>query len=64
MLWFDSSRQLFAWSFDTAGGVLRAKSEPFAIGSPAGSTPALAVLPDGEIVLAQVENGNEVHVQR
>jgi hypothetical protein len=51
--------QLFGWSFDAAGVPRR---EPFAVGSFV-SRPALAVLPDGETVLAQVE-GTEVHVQR
>jgi hypothetical protein len=59
VLQFASGGQLFGWSFDAAGVPQR---EPFAVGSSV-LPPALAVLPDGEIVFAQVE-GTEVHVQR
>ena len=39
-------------------------SQPYTIGPSGVLRPSLAVLPDGEIVFAQIENGDEVHVQR
>ena len=39
-------------------------SQPYAIGPAPLSTQKLAVLPDGEIVVAQIENSDEVEVQR
>ncbi len=56
-----NGQQLYAWSFNAAGVP---ESQPYAIGAATPSRQILAVLPDGEIVVAQVENGNEVHVQR
>jgi hypothetical protein len=57
----DNGQQLYAWSFNAAG---RPDSQPYAIGPAPLSTQKLAVLPDGEIVVAQIENSDEVEVQR
>ncbi|HEY5064285.1 MAG TPA: Ig-like domain-containing protein, partial [Xanthobacteraceae bacterium] len=57
----DNGQQLYAWSFNAAG---IPDSQPYAIGPAPLSTQKLAVLPDGEIVVAQVENSDEVEVQR
>ena len=56
-----NGQQLYAWSFNAAGVP---DSQPYAIGPVPTSKQSLAVLPDGEIVVAQVENDNEVQVQR
>ena len=57
----DQNHQLYAWSFNAAGVPA---SQPYTIGPSGVLRPSLAVLPDGEIVFAQIENGDEVHVQR
>ena len=57
----DNDQQLYAWSFSAAGVP---DSQPYTIGPTNSTRQSLAVLPDGEIVVAQVENNDEVEVQR
>jgi hypothetical protein len=57
----DVNGQLNAWSFNAVGV---GGGQPVAIGPSGVFRPSLAVLPDGEIVFAQVGSGNQVEVQR